>query len=62
LSGDKEIGAYVALCSAVIFWGVSFIAAKIALESIPIFTLILGLFALAGCVFLILMVLRGFPD
>jgi drug/metabolite transporter (DMT)-like permease len=61
LSGDKEIGAYLALCSAVIFWGVSFVATKIALESIPTFTLILGRFALAGCVFFILMVLRGFP-
>lgn len=61
MSGDKEIGAYLALCSAVIFWGVSFVATKIALESIPTFTLILARFALAGCVFLILMVLRGFP-
>jgi drug/metabolite transporter (DMT)-like permease len=61
LSGDRQFGAYLALCSAVIFWGVSFVATKIALESIPTFTLILGRFALAGCVFLVLMVLRGFP-
>jgi len=61
LSGDKEFGAYLALFSAVIFWGISFVATKIALESIPTFTLILARFALAGCVFLILMVLRGFP-
>jgi len=59
--GDKEIGAYLALCWAVIFWGVSFVATKIALESIPTFTLVLTRFALAGCVFLILMLLRGFP-
>ncbi|RLB28028.1 MAG: hypothetical protein DRG87_10235 [Deltaproteobacteria bacterium] len=61
MSGDKEFGAYLALFSAVIFWGISFVATKIALESIPTFTLILARFALAGCVFLILMVLRGFP-
>ncbi len=61
MSGDKELGAYLSLFSAVIFWGVSFVAIKIALESFPTFTLILARFALAGCVFLILMVLRGFP-
>ena len=61
MSNDKEFRAYLALFSAVIFWGVSFVATKIALESIPTFTLILARFALAGCVFLILMVLRGFP-
>ncbi len=61
MSGDKEFGAYLALFSAVIFWGVSFVATKIALESFPTFTLILARFALAGCVFLILMVFRGFP-
>jgi drug/metabolite transporter (DMT)-like permease len=61
LRGDKEFGAHLALCSAMIFWGVSFVATKIALENIPAFTLIFTRFALAGCVFLILMVLRGFP-
>jgi drug/metabolite transporter (DMT)-like permease len=61
LSSDREFWAYLALCSAVIFWGVSFVATKIALESIPTFTLILGRFAFAGCMFLILMVIRGFP-
>jgi len=61
LSGDKEFGAYLALFSVVIFWGVSFVATKVALESFPTFTLIFARFALAGCVFLILMVLRGFP-
>ena len=59
--GDKEFGAYLALFSVVIFWGLSFVATKVALESFPTFTLIFARFALAGCVFLILMVLRGFP-
>ncbi|MFW6147319.1 MAG: DMT family transporter [Thermodesulfobacteriota bacterium] len=58
---DQDFGAYLALSLAVIFWGGSFVATKIALESIPTFTLILARFALAGCVFLILMLLRGFP-
>ncbi len=61
MSGDREIGAYLALCSAVIFWGVSFVATKIALETIPTFTLIFARFTIAGYVFLILMILRGFP-
>ena len=61
MSSDREFGAYLALFSAVIFWGVSFVATKIALESITTFTLIFGRFALAGCVFLVLMVIRGFP-
>jgi drug/metabolite transporter (DMT)-like permease len=61
LGGDKEFGAYLALFLAVIFWGLSFVATKIALESFPTFTLIFARFALAGCVFLILMVFRGFP-
>lgn len=62
LTDDREFGAYLALSLAVIFWGVSFVATKIALETIPTFTLVLTRFALAGCVFLILMVLRGFPQ
>jgi drug/metabolite transporter (DMT)-like permease len=62
LSDDKEFGAYLALFSAVIFWGLSFVATKIALESFPTFTLIFARFALAGCVFLILIILRGFPQ
>jgi drug/metabolite transporter (DMT)-like permease len=61
LSDDRQFGAYLALSLAVIFWGVSFVATKIALESIPTFTLVLTRFALAGCVFMILMLLRGFP-
>jgi len=61
LSENQDFGAYLALSLAVIFWGGSFVATKIALESIPTFTLILARFALAGCVFLILMLLRGFP-
>lgn len=61
MSDDKEFGAYLALFSVVIFWGLSFVATKVALESFPTFTLIFTRFALSGCVFLILMVPHGLP-
>jgi len=52
---------YLALTGAVIFWGLSFVATKIALESFPTFTLIFIRFALASCMFLALMLHFGFP-
>jgi drug/metabolite transporter (DMT)-like permease len=54
-------GLYLALCSAVFFWGLSFVATKIALESFPTFTLIFARFALASCFFLLLMTRYGLP-
>ncbi len=52
---------YAALAAAVLFWGLSFVATKMALESIPAFTLVFARFSLASCFFLILMIRFGFP-
>ncbi|MGE0085097.1 MAG: DMT family transporter [Desulfococcaceae bacterium] len=52
---------YTALTAAVIFWGLSFVASKMALESIPPFTLIFARFSIASCFFLVLMIRFGFP-
>lgn len=50
-----------ALTAAVIFWGLSFVATKMALESIPAFTLVFARFSLASCFFLFVMLRLGFP-
>jgi len=52
----------MALNAAVIIWGLSFVATKIALESFPTFTLIFARFGIAACLFLLLMAFRGFPS
>jgi drug/metabolite transporter (DMT)-like permease len=52
---------YFALTSAMVFWGLSFVATKIALESLPTFTLVFARFALGSCLFLLLMVRYGLP-
>jgi drug/metabolite transporter (DMT)-like permease len=46
------VKTYAALIATMIFWGLSFVATKVALESIPPFTLVFGRFALAGLIFL----------
>lgn len=58
---DGLSSAYAALSAAVLFWGFSFVATKVALETFPTFTLIFARFSLASCVFLLLAVLKGLP-
>ena len=53
---------YIALIAAIIFWGLAFVATKIALESIPLFTLVFARFSLASCFLLVFVIRRGFPD
>lgn len=48
--------AYAVLLAMTVFWGLSFIATKVALETFPTFTLIFFRFALASCSFLFLLV------
>ena len=43
----------------IIFWGVSFVATKVALETIPLFTLIFLRFVISALVLLILMIYLG---
>ena len=52
---------YTALVAVVIFWGLSFVATKIALETFPTFTLIFIRFSLASFFFCGLMLIRGVP-
>lgn len=54
-------GAYLALISAVVIWGLSFVATKMALESIPTFTLIFARFGIGACLFIGIMAKRGVP-
>lgn len=49
----------MALSAAVVFWGVSFVATKVALESITTFTLVFLRFGLAGLLFLVVSMVRG---
>ncbi len=58
----NSVATYLSLAGAVIFWGLSFVATKIALESFPTFTLVFARFGIASCVFLILMTRFGFPS
>jgi drug/metabolite transporter (DMT)-like permease len=53
--------AYSAMVAAVIVWGISFVATKVALEGFPTFTLIFFRFGAASCCFMILIARRGFP-
>ncbi len=46
---------------AVIFWGLSFVATKIALASIPTFTLIFARFSISALFFLLLILRNGLP-
>ena len=52
---------YAALVATVVFWGLSFIATKIALETFPTFTLVFIRFSVAAVFFCWLMIGQGFP-
>lgn len=52
---------YSALIAVMVFWGLSFVATKIALETFPTFTLVFIRFALASLFFLVLLLGKGFP-
>ena len=49
------------MMAVVVFWGLSFVATKIALETFPTFTLIFIRFSMAAFFFFLLMLSRGFP-
>jgi drug/metabolite transporter (DMT)-like permease len=60
--GYQQTKTYLALSAAMVFWGLSFVATKIALEGFPTFTLIFGRFALASCLFGGILAYRGLPS
>lgn len=53
--------AYSALAAMMVFWGLSFVATKVALETFPTFTLIFLRFALASCFFVLILTQKGLP-
>ena len=61
LKSQGGAGAYIALFAAVLFWGLSFVATKVALESFTTFTLIFARFFLASCILTALILRQGFP-
>ena len=58
---NSSIIPYGSLMLSVLFWGLSFVGTKIALESFTPFSLIFLRFSAASCFFLVLMFYRGFP-
>jgi drug/metabolite transporter (DMT)-like permease len=61
LKSTTHVLTYTALTAVAIFWGLSFVATKIALETFPIFTLVFIRFSVAAFFFFLLMLNRGFP-
>ncbi|MBW2637358.1 MAG: EamA family transporter, partial [Deltaproteobacteria bacterium] len=55
MHNSESTKTYLALMGAVIFWGLSFVATKMALTSIPTFTLIFARFSISALFFLLLM-------
>ncbi|WP_457577209.1 DMT family transporter [Desulfomarina sp.] len=62
LSTRQLLFTYIALALAVLFWGLSFVATKIALESFPPFCLIFLRFLTASVFFTFLLLRTGFPS
>ena len=52
---------YLALLGAVLLWGLSFVVTKVALAQFPVFVLLVARFAVAGGLFLLLLLRRGLP-
>jgi drug/metabolite transporter (DMT)-like permease len=61
LSAKQLLFTYIALALAVLFWGLSFVATKIALQSFPPFCLIFLRFLTAAIFFTFLLLRTGFP-
>lgn len=59
---DNKFFTYTALGLAVLFWGLSFVVTKIALESFPPLCLIFCRFCIAAIFFAALLWRRGFPQ
>ena len=61
MKSTTHVLAYTAMIAVTVFWGLSFVATKIALETFPTFTLIFIRFSVAGLFFFFLMLSRGLP-
>ena len=60
-SDKQTLFTYIALMLAVLFWGLSFVATKIALQCFPPFALIFFRFSGASIFFVFLLMRTGFP-
>ncbi len=61
MKANQTLTTYGALIAVMVFWGLSFVATKVALETFPTFTLVFFRFLLAAIFFSILIVKKGFP-
>ncbi len=61
MSDKQTLFTYMALMMTVLFWGLSFVATKIALQCFPPFTLIFFRFSGASIFFIFLLMRTGFP-
>ncbi len=61
MKNNQTLLTYTALALAVIFWGLSFVATKVALQSFPPFCLIFFRFLAASIFFIFLLMRTGFP-
>jgi drug/metabolite transporter (DMT)-like permease len=59
---SHHLAPYWALGLSVLFWGLSFVGTKIALQSLTPFLLVFARFSIAACFFLCMMWYRGFPS
>jgi drug/metabolite transporter (DMT)-like permease len=58
---ENPLKTYAALVATMVFWGLSFVATKVALETIAPFTLVFARFGLAAAVFLLMRQGRTWP-
>ena len=61
MKNSGHIITYGALIAVAVFWGLSFVATKIALETFPTFPLVFIRFFVASIFFLVLLLWKGFP-
>ncbi|MGB3211161.1 MAG: DMT family transporter [Desulforhopalus sp.] len=62
MKSETSLSTYLALATAVFFWGLSFVATKIALQSFTPFSLIFFRFFFASIFFIVLLWRTGFPS
>lgn len=60
-TAESPLKTYAALVATMVFWGLSFVATKVALENIPTFTLVFARFSLAAVIFLLMRRGRTWP-
>ena len=58
---ENPLKTYAALVATMVFWGLSFVATKVALETIPTFSLVFARFSLAAVICLLMRQGRTWP-